>query len=630
MSILIDAGIMGALCRHFLLRFCRLVMQGSNAVTDNIALLRSKVRLIDVISEKIKLIKRGGSHYVGLCPFHSEKTPSFSVNCDNNLFYCFGCGATGDVIQFVSDTEGLDFKQAMITLAERYGVELIASKSEEEAPDSLCNIMEKATIWLSGRLQESKVALDYLRGRGITDSTIKRFRIGYVPSAGIKTYLLSIGIGVDRIRDVGLLSKGGQDCLYNRIIFPICNSIGKVISLGGRSLSSEHTPKYLNSAENALFKKRESMYGFHLALGTAKKLEKMIVVEGYVDVLILSQLGIHNAVGLLGTAMTEHHLRSIWAIVPEIIVWMDGDYAGLKAAVKIANLAMGIMQFGQSIRFVSGITGKDPYDVCMEKGADAVSSMLDDARLLSEFIWEYELSSSGIGASVVPEKCMALENKLKEYVAKIRDHRVSKYYRNFFYQQVKELQRERRKGAGISPYSSARTRTGPTSDRMKNISPKVCAEDSYQMRVLCTIVECPKLLDDAYIFEQFAGIDFYSNDRKILQQHIVDIKEGENIFSKQDLMQKLRARGGNLDKTLQDLLNTSASIGFSLSVLGLSEVALENRARQEWEKLMLSKQLSVIHEQIVKLKLEGKDDVAHKLSEHAREIDDKLRGSWLC
>lgn len=605
-------------------------MQGSSAITDNITLLRSKVRLIDIVSEKIKLIKRGGSHYVGLCPFHSEKTPSFSVNCDNNLFYCFGCGATGDVIQFVSDTEGLDFKQAMISLAERYGVELIVSKSDEEAPDSLCNIMEKAALWLSSRLQESKIALDYLHNRGISDSTIKRFRLGYVPSAGIKTYLLSLGISVERIRDVGLLSKGGQDCLYNRIAFPICNSIGKVISFGGRSLSPEHTPKYLNSAENALFKKRESMYGFHLAQGTAKKQGKMVVVEGYIDVLILSQLGVHNAIGLLGTAMTEYHLKSIWSTVPEIIVWMDGDYAGLKAAVKIANLAMGIMQFGQSIRFVSGVAGKDPYDVCMEKSADAIHSMIDNAKLLSEFIWEYELSNSGMGTKIVPERCMMLENKLKEYVAKVRDHRVSKYYRNFFYQQVRELQRGKGNGSRFSS-GNVRTRAAaPMNDRMKNVSPKLCAEDSYQMRVLCTIVECPQLLDDSSVFEQFAGTDFDSHDRKTLQQQIVDIKGVDNIFSKQDLIQKLQARGGNFEKILQDLLSASASIGFSLSVPGLSEEALEKLAKQEWEKLMLSKQLSVIHEQIVKLKLEGKDDIAHKLSEHAREIDDKLRGLWLC
>ena len=606
-------------------------MQGNNAVTDNITLIRSKVRLIDIVSEKIKLTKRGGSHYVGLCPFHSEKTPSFSVNCDNNLFYCFGCGATGDVIQFVSDTEGLDFKQAMVSLAERYGVELIVSKSDEEAPDSLCNIMEKATIWLSGRLQESEVALKYMRSRGITEATIKRFRVGYVPSAGIKTYLLSIGISVERMRDVGLLSKGGQDCLYNRIVFPICNSIGKVISLGGRSLSPEHTPKYLNSAENALFKKRESMYGFHLAFGNAKKLGKMVVVEGYIDVLILSQMGVHNAVGLLGTAMTEYHLKSIWAIVPEIIVWMDGDYAGLKAAVKIANLAMGIMQFGQSVRFISGITGKDPYDVCMEKGADAVRSIIDNAKLLSEFIWEYELSNSGMGTKIVPEKCMMLENKLKEYVAKIQDHRVSKYYRNFFYQQVRELQRDRRKGTWLSVSGSTRfLNNGSATDRMRNVSLKVCAEDSYQTRVICTIAECPQLLDDASVFEQFADMDFNSHDRRILQQQIVDIKGADSIPSKQDLIQKLRARGGSLEKTLQGLLGASASMGFSLSSLGLSGEALEKLARQEWEKLMLFKQLAVIHEQIVRLKLEGRDEIANKLSEHAREIDDKLRGSWLC
>ncbi|AGR80096.1 DNA primase [Anaplasma phagocytophilum str. CR1007] len=608
------------------------IMQNNNSITDNITLLRSKIRLIDVVAGKIKLTKRSGNNYVGLCPFHSEKTPSFNINSENELFYCFGCGATGDVIQFVSDTEGLDFKQAMQYLSERYHVELLDDKRPDSSHSALYDVMEKAAVFLSQQLSVSKAALSYLKDRGISDSTINRFRLGYVTSTGIKAHLLSLGISMEKMSETGLLTKSVQDCLYNRIIFPICNPMGKVIALGGRSITPGHTPKYLNSAENALFKKRECMYGLHLAMGQAKKLGKIIVVEGYMDVLMLSQLGIHNVVGLLGTSMTEFHLKNIWSVVPEIIVWLDGDFAGLKASVKIAQLAVSIMKSGSSIRFISIAEGKDPYDICREQSIDFVKDLIERAKLLSEFIWEYELSSSGIGDKVVPEQCMMLEGKIKEYTSRIQDPNVAKHYRNFFYQQMKALQGYKKWNANsYAGTAVSRANKVKSCDRLQDVSMKVCMEENYQLRVMYTIIECPKLLDDPAIFEQFASIDFSSVDRRVLQQHIVDIKSTcDNVFLKQDLVEKLRPRGQNLEAILQYIIRSMANVGCAFIVPGLSDESIEKLAKQEWEKLMLSRQLNEIHEQIVKLRLEGKNDVALNLSEYAREIDDKLRSLWKC
>ena len=610
-------------------------MPGDNLSTDNVTLLRSKIRLIDVVSEKVKLTKRGGNHYIGLCPFHGEKTPSFNVNCDNDLFYCFGCGASGDVIQFISDTEGLDFKQAMSYLADKYGVELIVRKGDDRdrAKDSLLFVMEKATSWLSQQLCESKIALGYLKERGIDENTIRKFRLGYVPATGIKSHLLSLGESIEQVRETGLVSKNDQDYLYNRIIFPICNFSGKVIAFGGRSLSQGHVPKYLNSAENTMFKKRESMYGLHLALGHAKKLGRIIVVEGYMDVLILSQMGIHNVVGLLGTAMTEFHLENIWGIVPEIIVWMDGDNAGLKASVKIANLALSQIRSGRSIRFISRLTGKDPHDICVENGIDYVQNLINESRLLSEFIWEYEISSCGIKDEVKPEQCMMLEGKIKDYILKIKDSHVSKYYKVFFHQQIKALQNYRGSNADISAKKRVlpRERRVDAKNRLQNMSLQVCAEENYQMRVLYTVVSCPSLLDDSDIFEQFAGLDFNSEEKRELHQHIVDIKSvSEGVLSHDHLIEQLKLRGKNLEKSVTFLMKDMANVGCSFMTQGMDCKETERLAKLEWEKLMLSKQLSEIHKQIVRLRLEGRNDVAFSLSEHAREIDDKLRNLWRC
>ncbi|MDB1135377.1 DNA primase [Candidatus Anaplasma sp. TIGMIC] len=609
-------------------------MHSTNSTPDNVTLLRSKVRLIDVVSAKIKLTKRGNS-YVGLCPFHPEKTPSFNVNCDNELFYCFGCGAKGDVIQFVSDTEGLDFKQAMQYLAELYGVELITHRSDEEAQDlSLCSLMDKAVIWLSQQLCESKVALSYLRERGITDGTIKRFRLGYVPAGGIKTYLLSLGIGIEKIQDAGLLSRNGQDCLYNRIIFPICNYMGKVISLGGRSINPEHTPKYLNSAENALFKKRESTYGIHLALGHAKKLGSIIVVEGYMDVLILSQMGVHNVVALLGTAMTEFHFRNIWSIVPEIIVWLDGDHAGLKASVKIAHLAVSMVKSGQSVRFITGQEGKDPYDVCVTHGVEFVKNLIENAKLLSEFIWEYELVNHGIVSDrVKPEQCMMLENKMREYTSAIQDSSVARHFRNFFYHQMRALQNYRKPGFRTgNNYSKIQGDASVAHNRLRGVSLQVCAEENCQMRAMYIVIECPKILDDKVVFEQFAGMDLSTNaDRGLLQQNIVDIKSrGESSSTKQSLLEQLCLRGAQFKKVVDEITNFMCNTGCAFLTNKNCDEDTVKLAKREWEKLMLSKQLSDIHQQIVKLRLEGRNDLAFNLSEHAREIDEKLRNLWQC
>ncbi|MCU7611479.1 DNA primase [Anaplasma capra] len=603
-------------------------MSSSHSESDHVTLIREKVGLLDVVSKKIKLIKRGVNHYVGLCPFHSEKTPSFHINCDNGLFYCFGCGVHGDVIQFVSDIDGLGFKEAIEHLAQTYGVNLPA-KSRNREVDFLYELMNHVARWFGEQLSKSQVALSYLKMRGIDERTARKFRLGYVPASGIKMCFASSQISAEKLRDAGLLTKNFQDCLYNRLVFPICSATGRVIAFGGRSVSDGHTPKYLNSAENILFKKRESLYGLHLALAHAKKLGKIIAVEGYMDVLMLSQLGINNVVGLLGTAMTEAHLRYMWDIVPEIIVWMDGDSAGVNASIKIAGLALSVMKPGQSIRFVVAPHGKDPYDVCVALGADLVKDLIVQAKPLSEFVWNYELTRVDVSSSgqMVPEQYVMLESKMQEYTSKIRDASIARHYRNFFYQQVRALQREKYNKNSKFNNDARAIEQELRSSRMGGISLQSYVEESYQMRVICAVIGCPKLLYDTAIFEQFASLDLVG-DMKLLQQHIVDIIETHSVeLSKEDLIGELCSRGNNFESLLRSMQHNMSAMGCEFAAVG-EEV--ETRARKEWEKLMLSKQLEEIRGQIVKLRLEGRYDIALNLSEHAKEIDDKLRGLWQC
>ena len=608
-------------------------MTGSSCGGDNVALIRNKVKLFDVVSKKIKLTKRGGNHYVGLCPFHSEKTPSFNVNCDNELFYCFGCGVSGDVIQFVSDTEGLDFKQAMTHLAQMYGVALQNVADNKNEFDPMFEAMERAAYWASGQLFKGKQAMAYLKGRGINGDTIRKFRLGYIPPSGLKAHLLAAKVSLDVIRDSGLLSKSGQDCLYNRITFPICNSMGRVISFGGRSMDPNHSPKYLNSAENALFKKRESLYGLNLALPHARKAGKMVVVEGYMDVLILSQLGVQNVVGVLGTAMSEYHLRNLWGIVPEVIIWMDGDKAGSAASVKIARTALSIMKQGESVRFVSGIVDKDPYDVCITRGLDEVMSFIDGARLLSEFIWEYEKSCIDTHGVIMPEQCMLLETRIQDYTSKIKDPKILKYYKEFFYQQIRSLQNPER--TRYNKYYAKRNTTDAAvvahhstlhKYRLNDVPLKACIEENYQIRVLQIVLEHPELLAEASVFDQFANIDFNDNGRRLLQQHIVDIIGADNTeLSNYGLLEELISRAAGLKGVLHSLIGYKDG---SKDVFSTGATA--DNVRVEWQKLMLSRELSEIHEQIIESRLNDRNDIATMLSERAREIDDELRNLWSC
>ncbi|MGN7619125.1 MAG: toprim domain-containing protein [Ehrlichia sp.] len=249
-----------------------------------------------------------------------------------------------------------------------------------------------------------------------------------------------------------MLNSQNQDYFYNRVIFPICNSTGDVIGFGGRSTVDTQNPKYLNSRGSFLFsKKEENLYGSHFAVREVRKQGRIIVVEGYMDVLMLHQVGIGNTVGLLGTSMTTEHLMYLWEITSEIIVWMDGDVAGRIASIKIASLALSLIRPGCIIKFVDVITGGDPYDVCTKETPGSISSILDSAKLLSEFIWDYEFSKIvSNSSSVMPEECVMLEARVKCYIEQIGDSNVAKYYKKYFYSKIYDLQYSKNKTKSLN------------------------------------------------------------------------------------------------------------------------------------------------------------------------------------
>ncbi len=398
--------------------------------------IRARVPLADVIGKRVKLQRRG-REWIGLCPFHNEKTPSFSVVEDKGFFHCFGCGAHGDVIGFVMRTEGLSFPETVEKLAGDAGLALPVTLPEDrhllEARGGLLKALEAACAWYEHRLRlgVGRPALDYLKGRGLSDDTIARFRLGYAPDANdaLKSALLKLGFAEPELLEAGMISQPedglpAYDFLRGRVIFPISDARGRVIAFGGRTLG-DGQPKYINSRDSELFHKRRALYGLALAREAARKTGEVIVAEGYTDVIALHQAGFAGAVAPLGTALTENQIELLWKLTPEPILCFDGDTAGQRAAARVAERALPLLKPGHSLRFALLPAGEDPDSLLRAHGPAALRETLDRARPLVDIVWE--VATAGKPADT-PERRALIRKELRNLVARIAERSVQDAY----------------------------------------------------------------------------------------------------------------------------------------------------------------------------------------------------------
>lgn len=410
--------------------------------------LRDRVSITDVIGRKVKLVRKGRSH-LGLCPFHGEKTPSFNVNPDKGFYHCFGCGVHGDAITFVMETEGLSFPEAVEQLATSAGMQLPARDERDDAREksrrSLYDVMEFAAAFFESQLQKSVgiKAKTYLDGRQLTGPAVEPFRLGYAPDSrsALKEHLTAKGVLVEEMVEAGLLiapDDGGApyDRFRGRVIFPIADARGRVIAFGGRTLDPDGKPKYLNSPETPLFKKSAVLFNFGPARKAASQGAMLVAVEGYVDVIALVAAGFHGAVAPLGTALTEEHLQMMWRIAPEPVLCFDGDAAGIKAAQRGIDLALPLLEPGQSLKFALLPGGQDPDDLIRAQGAKAMQGVLDDAVGLAEMLWRREIGEADLST---PERRAGAEANLMRHMAEIREPKVREHYRAVMGQRLKEL-----------------------------------------------------------------------------------------------------------------------------------------------------------------------------------------------
>ena len=398
--------------------------------------LRAQVTLSSVIMPSVKLI-RAGREWKACCPFHNEKTPSFTVNDDKGFYHCFGCGAHGDAIRFLTDHRGMPFMDAVKELASKAGMDVPApdprAKEQAERTATLTEVMAEVARWYSEQLNglAGADARDYLKRRGIDAGTAQRFGLGLAPDNRTSLKRALAKIGEDKLIETGMLikpeerEKESYDRFRGRLMIPIRDPRGRIIGFGGRILG-EGEPKYLNSPQNILFDKGRTLYNLDRAGPASRTSRRLIVVEGYMDVIALDRSGISEVVAPNGTALTEGQLERLWRLDPSPILCFDGDTAGKKAAIRAAMRALPLLAPDRTLRFIELPSGQDPDDVIRSGGREGFEALLASPEPLDARLWRHELEA---GPLTTPEAWTSLKQRLVAHASLIGHADLGRMYR---------------------------------------------------------------------------------------------------------------------------------------------------------------------------------------------------------
>jgi DNA primase len=422
-----------------------------------LAEIKARIPVSEIVGRRVKLRKQG-REWAGLSPFNAEKTPSFFVNDQKAFYHDFSSGKHGDIFTFIMETEGLSFPEAVERLAAQAGVPLPKPSAEvqqrEEQRQDLYTTLESACRYFESRLQASPSTREYLAQRGIAPATQTEFRLGYAPDSreGLKRHLSSQGFSPDLIVRSGLtvnpVDEGRQgdgfDRFRNRLMIPIQDTNHRILAFGGRTLSADGKPKYLNSPATELFQKGDLVFNAHRARPAAHATGTVLVVEGYLDALSVWQAGFAAVVATLGTAFTEGQVSALWRIAREPIICFDGDRAGFSAATRAIDRILPLLKTGNSFHFAYLPLGRDPDDVVRAGGLAALQQVIATAKPLWDVLWARETAATAIAT---PDQRAVLEKRLFEITQTIVDPRVQRYYRdqarqslrNLFYQYDRSL-----------------------------------------------------------------------------------------------------------------------------------------------------------------------------------------------
>ena len=399
-----------------------------------LSLMKERVLLSQIVRHDVALQKKG-REFVGHCPFHNEKTGSFFVNDDKGTFYCFGCGASGDVIEYLMRKRGIQFMQAVEVLSEISGIK-IPEKIERNTDvlHSQRNVLQKIMEFFKENLRLSNEATTYCEARGITWDLIDKFSIGYAPKDmySLLNYLKDAEFSYDDIANSGVFSEkdGKLICRFrDRIIFPVFNKSGHPIAFGGRGIQKDVTPKYINSPETAIFQKRETLYGYNIATKNITKSVPFILVEGYMDVVMMNKYGFNTAVASMGTAFSSQHLAKLWRYSDCPIVCLDGDSAGYNAMVKVAFLALPYLQPGKSLKFCRIPEEDDPDSFLKTRQRVEMEQLLSKSENLIDFIWDYFSKTLSTMENKTPENIAEWKKEIFNHIDEIQNVDIKSLYK---------------------------------------------------------------------------------------------------------------------------------------------------------------------------------------------------------
>ncbi len=472
--------------------------------------LRTRTSIVQVVGRKVMWDTRKSNQGKGdmwaPCPFHQEKTASFHVDDRKGYYYCFGCHAKGDAISFIRETENVEFMEAVRILAGEAGMQMPERdpQAQEKADrrTQLAEVMEAAVRHFRLMLNAGAgaAARDYLAGRGLDEAAHERFEIGFAPDAwqGLWDALKGKGIEDDLILGCGLAKpsqKGGKpyDTFRGRIMYPIRDPRGRCIAFGGRAMDPNDNAKYLNSPETELFDKSRTLYNHGPAREAAGKGQPLVVAEGYMDVIALAQAGFGASVAPLGTAVTEHQLAMLWRIADEPIIALDGDTAGLRAAHRVIDLALPLLEAGKSLRFAIMPEGKDPDDLLRSDGAGAVQKLLDQALPMVQLLWRRETEGQNFDS---PERKAALDKALREKIKLIRDPSIRSHYGQAIKDLRWQLFNPRRQGGGAGRWKKQEPVRASTKSSLLAASREENQIELREAVILATLIRTPSIFEE--------------------------------------------------------------------------------------------------------------------------------------
>jgi DNA primase len=609
--------------------------------------LRARLPVSEVVGRRVKL-KKAGREWKALSPFNQEKTPSFTVNDQKGFFHDFSSGKHGDIFDFVMETEGLTFPEAVERLAAMAGLPVPKVSKEaqarEERRKTLHDVLELAAKFFEATLaaRAGARARGYLADRGIAPTTQLKFRLGYAPPDrfALKEHLGAHGVGIPDMVEAGLLITGEDialpfDRFRDRVIFPIGDFRGRIIGFGGRALGEDAPAKYLNSPETPLFHKGLNLYNGAAARAAAHQGAQLIAVEGYVDVIAMVTAGFEATVAPLGTALTEDQLALLWRMADEPVLCFDGDKAGRRAAYRAVDLALPQLRPGKSLRFAALPDGQDPDDLVRAGGREAVDEVLAGARPLADILWLRETED---GRFDTPERRAALEARISEVTGAIGEESVRRYYRQHLAERLKRL------FAGPEPAASARRgdfidRRAASGDRRAGRKPRLPREalvrgqpyvvmspnlatspvhrghrstmPRREALILQAVLNHPWLLHEH--MEELAQIEFRHSDAQKAKSVLIDVFAHGAAGERAQLESELAARGhAGLRDKIERAITTA-------SVWGVQPSAAPDDVLLTW------KQLLALHRQWHSLLKELKE------AEFALGQDNsKANFDWLC